>query len=218
LRKQVLELLRNAIISMEFKPGERLVERDLCDRFGVSRTVIREVLRHLEAEGLVAIVPNRGPVIAVPTPDEARSLYEVRAELEPAAARMCAERANAAQKRKLASALTRFEATVAKHDLADQLAAKDAFYEELFAGAGNPIIAAMLRTIQARVQMLRGLSLSAPGRAKDSIAELRRIVNAIGAGDGRAAQIAASEHVRNAGTTALSRLGASDSSVQARGL
>src|SRR5687768_16541072 len=87
LRRQVIGLLRNAILTFEYEPGQRLVERDLCERFDVSRTVIREALRHLEAEGLIQIVPNRGPVVSAATPAEARDLYEVREALEPMAAR-----------------------------------------------------------------------------------------------------------------------------------
>ena len=63
LRRQVLKLLRDAILAFEYEQGDRLVERELCERFGVSRMVIREVIRELEAEGLVEAVPNRGPAV-----------------------------------------------------------------------------------------------------------------------------------------------------------
>ena len=62
LRMQVIGLLRESILTFQYVPGQRLVERELCDRYGVSRTVIREALRHLEADGLVELAPNRGPV------------------------------------------------------------------------------------------------------------------------------------------------------------
>jgi GntR family transcriptional regulator, trigonelline degradation regulator len=64
LRSQVVDLLRRAIVSAEFAPGERLTERVLCERFAVSRTVLREALPKLEPERLVAIVPQHGPVVA----------------------------------------------------------------------------------------------------------------------------------------------------------
>lgn len=82
LREQVLELLRADILAAEFAPGQRLVESRLCERFEVSRTVIREVLRQLESEGLVALVPHRGPVVAELTRADAKALYEVRGALE----------------------------------------------------------------------------------------------------------------------------------------
>jgi GntR family transcriptional regulator, trigonelline degradation regulator len=206
LRKQVIELLRNAIISFEYDPGERLVERDLCERFDVSRTVIREALRHLEAEGLVELVANRGPIVSSPTLAEGKALYEVREALEALAARLCAERATPAQKKKVDRALLLVAAAYEKDDLSRQLQAKDEFYARLCEGAQNPAIASMLRSIKARVQMLRGLSLRAPGRLSESLIELREVVAAINKGDGKLAGELASRHVRNAASTALSVL------------
>src|SRR5690349_13762377 len=87
LRLQVEEKLRNAIAAGRFKPGERLVERDLCARLDVSRALIREALRQLEAEGLIVAVPHRGPVVASITVEEARQIYAVRALLEGFAGR-----------------------------------------------------------------------------------------------------------------------------------
>ena len=72
LRQQVLEALRNAILDFQFKPGDRLVERELCEMTGVSRTSVREALRHLESEGLVENVPNKGPTVATLTVEDAR--------------------------------------------------------------------------------------------------------------------------------------------------
>ena len=75
LRELTLDQMRNAIIDGHFKPGQRLVERDLCTQPGVSRTIVREVRRQLESEGLVATVGTRGPVVAVTTPEQALQIY-----------------------------------------------------------------------------------------------------------------------------------------------
>ena len=82
LRAQVEEVLRRAIAEGDLASGDRLVERTLCERFGVSRPLLREALRQLEAEHLVEAVPNRGIVVARPTIEDALQLYQVRAELE----------------------------------------------------------------------------------------------------------------------------------------
>ena len=92
LRELALEKVRDAIVDGYFKPGERLVERDLCAQLGVSRTIVREVLRHLESEGLVASLPNKGPIVARLDLEEAKQIYEIRGALEGMAARLCAER------------------------------------------------------------------------------------------------------------------------------
>lgn len=203
LRKQVVELLREAILSQAYKPGERLLERDLCERCGVSRTVIREALRHLEAEGLVDIVANHGPVVATITRDDAEALYEVREAVEALAAELSARRATAGQKTALAKTLKRVASSYRRGDLREELAAKDEFYDALFAASGNPIVATVLRPLHARTQLLRGFSLQVPGRADDSLDELRAIVKAIEAGDAEGARAIAAAHVRNARTTAL---------------
>jgi len=94
LRELTTRTLRDAILSMHFKPRQRLVERELCEETGVSRTCVREALRSLEAEGLVERIPNRGIFVASVSVDEARQIYEVRAALEPAFARLFVERAS----------------------------------------------------------------------------------------------------------------------------
>ena len=205
LRKQVIELLREAILSSTYKPGERLVERDLCERCGVSRTVIREALRHLEAEGLVEIVANRGPVVASITLEDAKALYEVRAALEGLAAGLAAERSTLAQRVSLGRTLKRVASAYRRGSLRDELAAKDAFYEALFEASGNPVVASVLRPLHARTQMLRGLSLRAPGRTDESFVELEAIVSAIETGDAELARRIAADHVHKAAEAAIAR-------------
>ncbi|AEA28548.1 transcriptional regulator, GntR family [Pseudonocardia dioxanivorans CB1190] len=203
LRMQVVEQLREMIVSGDYGPGDRLVEAPLCEHFGVSRTVVREAIRQLESEGLVTIIANRGPVVAELTVTDAQALYEVRASLEGLAGRLFAERAGPEQRAELRSAVEGVAAAFEQTNLRVRLAAKDRFYEALIDGAGNEIVRQTLRGIHARVQLLRGLSLQAPGRAQDSLEELRRIVEAATSGDGEAARLACEDHVRQAGRFAV---------------
>jgi DNA-binding transcriptional regulator YhcF (GntR family) len=92
LRERVLDVLRQAILDGRYRPGQRLVERELIELTGVSRSTIREALRELEAEGLVETVPQKGAIVVIPTATEARELIEVRAALEELAVR-CSGRA-----------------------------------------------------------------------------------------------------------------------------
>jgi len=82
LKKHVIDGMRAAIVEGVFAPGQKLVERELCATFDVSRSLIREALQKLEAEALITIVPHRGPMVALITPSEARSIYAVREALE----------------------------------------------------------------------------------------------------------------------------------------
>lgn len=208
LRQQVVELLRKAIVAFEFDPGERLVERTLCERFDVSRTVVREALRQLESEGLVSMVPNRGPVVAKPSESEARSLFEVRAVLEALAGQSFARRATTAQRAALAQRLADVEKAFTNGELTTVLPAKDAFYEALLDGAANEVIRMTLLGVHARVSLLRGLSLQAQGRAPETLQELQAIVRAAVAGDEAAAWAACKHHVEAAAAVAFAQLAA----------
>src|SRR5471030_148909 len=94
LRHQVENVLRQAIMSGRFAPGARLIERELCETLGVSRTSVREALRRLEAEKLVRIVPHKGPTVAVISKQEAAELYAIRGLLEGYAAAEFTRHAN----------------------------------------------------------------------------------------------------------------------------
>ena len=115
LRAMALERLQQAIISGVFKPGQRLVERTLCEQLGVSRSVIREVIRHLDAEGLVT-TEGQGPMVARLTSDDARQIYEIRAALEAAAVEACARVADDAVKATLQTAVEAIERHAAESD------------------------------------------------------------------------------------------------------
>src|SRR6187551_3565992 len=135
VRTQVAEILRQAIRDMRFQPGQRLIERELVELTGVSRTSIREALRELAAEGLVTAIPNKGTIVTSVSAEEARQLYQVRSALEALAGRLFVEHATPAHRRALSRALDKVDKLAAR----DQpiLAAKDAFYEVLFEGGGN---------------------------------------------------------------------------------
>ncbi|WP_284989527.1 GntR family transcriptional regulator [Arthrobacter sp. efr-133-TYG-120] len=207
LRTEVVNALRRAIVAQEFGPGERLVETVLCEKYAVSRTVVREALRQLESEGLVSMVPNRGPEVATLSIHDAESLYEVRRALESLAGSLFAERASDAQCTELVARLGEVKAAVASGDPHKRLAAKDRYYDVLFDGTGNAEIARMLRSVHARTQMLRTLSLAVPGREGRTIAELTRITAAAAVNrDPDEARVACEEHVRNAAEAALGEM------------
>src|ERR1700758_2378487 len=132
LRRRVPDELRQSIIAGRLNPGERLVERELIAMMGVSRTVIREALRQLESEGLVAIIPNKGPVVRTLTVEEARDLYAIRAVLEGFAARLFVEQADDGQIAQLEQALSVVEKAYESGDADKMLDTKNSFYQALF--------------------------------------------------------------------------------------
>ena len=209
LREQVLDVLRRAIVEQRLPPGHRLIERELVEQTGVSRTTVREALRELAAAGLVTTIPQRGAVVAVPSPEEAADLYEVRAALEALAARRFVEHASAEDVAELRAALAELaHVTRERADIRELLQAKDRFYDVLMRGCGNGAVHEILDGLKARVGLLRTSSLSQPGRARRSVAEIRAIVEAVEAGDAEAAARACAVHVQQAAEAGLRGLGA----------
>ena len=200
LRGSVTESIRQMIGAGHFKPGERMPERELCELIGVSRTLVREALRQLETEGLIEVIPHRGPIVADITRDQAAGVYQVRAALEGLAARQFAQNATPAHHARLAEALGVVRA--AQPGL-DRLEAKNAFYRALVDGTGNEALGTVIYLINTRTMLLRGRSIQHPGRWSESLAELGALVAALKAGDGDAAADLAQQHVRNAAAAAL---------------
>lgn len=204
LRGQVVDKIRSAIREGHFTPGQRLVERELCELLDVSRTSIREALRHLEVEGLINVVPHKGPTVAVMQKQEAQQLYELRALLEGYAGEQFALTGSADLKTKLGSALSEFERISETGTSGELLDAKAGFYNLLIEGCGNVFVGQTLESLYNRIALLRMTSMSQPGRLAHSLAELREIVAAIQAGDGLSAGNACRRHIQNAAKAALS--------------
>lgn len=211
LRQQVLDELRRAIIEGELSPGARLIERDLCARLGVSRTVIREVLRQLESEGLVGMIPNRGPVVRALSLDEARELYAIRAVLEGLAARIFVTQASGEQTQRLLATVAEVEAAYADGDARKVIAAKQRFYAVLFEAARGEVLAAMTASLHARIARWRALGLTHPERSPDrsaqSVAALKGLAQAIVARDAERAERLARAEADNAAAEVFRLLG-----------
>jgi DNA-binding GntR family transcriptional regulator len=206
LRQGVTQSIRNSIAVGRFKPGDRLTERDLCEMTGVSRTLVREAFRQLESEGLITVVPHRGPVVARLTPEQAEGIYQVRRELEGLAAELFAKHASEDDQRALRKALADLAVAIHSSDPVVRLSAKNEFYASLIRGAGNEALGQALNMLNSRIMLLRSTSLQATGRAAASIEELQILVEALIARDARAAREAAVRHVANAASTALAIL------------
>ena len=203
LRELALEKMRDAILGRHFQPGDRLVERALCEQLGVSRTVVREVLRHLETEGLVETLPHQGPIVARLEPEQAAQIYELRAALEALAARACALRASAEDLDRLAAAIARIERGFEAGELRAVLDATTDFYRTMFLSAGKTVAWTIVQSLNARINHLRMATLGSAGREATGPVEMRRIVDAIRARDAEAAEAACLDHVNQAAHIAL---------------
>lgn len=206
LREIVLDKLRGAILNFQLLPGDRLVERDLCDRLGVSRTSVREALRHLESEGLVEFADAKGPRVAIITLADACDIYELRCVLEGMIVQLFTLNAKAKDIRALERALGENRKALEEGDLQQVLDSVQGFYDVLLEGSGNRIAATQLRQLQARISYLRATSVSQANRRGASNQEMEKMVAAIKSGDPAAAHQASVDHVRAAAKVALDYL------------
>ena len=184
-----------------FKPGQRLVERTLCEQLGVSRSVIREVIRHLDAEGLVT-TEGQGPVVARLAWDDARQIYEIRAALESAAVEACATVADDATKATLREAVETIERCAQAGDWMAVLAATETFYGTIFATGGHAIAGEIVRRLNGRIAQLRVLTLCSDNRQVTGPRRIRDIYEAIAENRAAAAGEACRTHIGEACTIA----------------
>ena len=206
LRGLVEDKLREAIAAGVFAPGQRLIERELCEMLGVGRTSVREALRQLEAESLIESLPHKGPVVARISVEEARQLYSLRTLLEAHAGRRCAQTADEDFLQRLDAAVETFvKASECKERVA-MIEAKTAFYDLLMEGCGNKYITRTLTGLHNQISALRLTSMSRPDRLPQSIAEIRAIAAAIRSGDPARAADACRRHIENASEVALAEM------------
>jgi DNA-binding GntR family transcriptional regulator len=208
LREQAFERLRDAIITGHFVPGDRLVERELCEAMGISRTSIREVLRRLEAERLIEVEPRRGPTVARVSRKQAAEIYEIRAQLEATLVRRFTERASDDDVAKLRLIYEEVVAAAKTDDVAALVTLMTRFNAHMINVVGHELIGDILQQLTARISFLRVKSMSKPGRVQKSLGEIGKIIKAVERRDGNAAARHAMTYVENACAAALERLDA----------
>ncbi|ENN84925.1 putative GntR-family regulatory protein [Rhizobium freirei PRF 81] len=202
LREIALDRMRRAIINGLFEPGARLVERTLCEQLGVSRSVIREVLRHLEAEGLVEMLAKQGPIVARLEWDDARQIYEIRASLESTAVADCARTAADGVKSRLRQALDELDRTSRQQSPQGILDATTEFYRIIFESGGHNIAWDIVSRLNSRISRLRVMTLSTMNRTTTGPAQIRKIFAAIERNEPEIAAEACRTHVQAAAAIA----------------
>jgi DNA-binding GntR family transcriptional regulator len=189
-------LLLDAIDRGDYAPGARLVEAELAERFGVSRTPVREALNRLETQGVVARDARRGVVVASLDYDQLGELYAVREVMEALAARMAARHASPAEIALLVEMVAADRARA--EDTAALSRANKAFHRQLHRASHNRYLIQMLDAMRRSLALLSSTTLAVPGRGAQSVEEHGEIVAAIAARDEEAADAATRRHIVNA--------------------
>ena len=203
VREPLVASLRAAIQEGELRPGDRLIEREVCEATGASRTAVREALRLLQGEGLVTLLPQRGCVVTTFTPQEAGWIYGMRALLEGEAARMFAHSASAEEAAALEGAYRALDLAYEHEDFGRIMDASSEFDRALFAGCGNPLLGETSQQLGARTAYLRRLTVRFPGRTAQARAEYRAVRAAIADRDPERAQQAMRSHVEQSMAIAM---------------
>jgi len=198
LRELVLEAIREAIITGTLKPGERLMELQLAEELGVSRTPVREAIRKLELEGFIVMVPRKGAYVADLTFKDIADVFEIRAALEGLAAGLAAERITDDELENMERLLVEKAEAIAEKDIEKLVAADTKFHDALYRASRNQRLSNIISNLREQIQRFRTTSLSYPGRSRRSLEEHRSIVEAIQSRDVQSARQAAQEHIENA--------------------
>lgn len=192
---EMVRALADAIVMGSLRPGEKLDEGSLAERFEVSRTPVREALGRLGVMGLVERPPNRRASVAVMSPERLSSMFEGMAELEAICARLSAERMSPAERRALEDAHRESMRLVQAAAEADYEAFNTEFHTQLYRGAHSPHIFELTAQTRSRLAPFRRAQFRLAGRLAKSWSEHAAIVTAIRRGDAAAASLAAKAHV-----------------------
>ena len=199
-QKDAYGLILESIDGGIYHPGDRLVESELADRFGVSRTPVREALQRLETQGMLTR-DGRSLIVASLDHTQLAELYVVRGELEGLAARLAARHAAPEEVRVLRDMLDADQALV--NDPAALSRANRRFHKQIHLASHNRFLVRQLDLVHRSMALLASTSLAAEGRGRGALEEHAAIVAAIEAGDGDAADRALRDHISHAFVTRL---------------
>ena len=203
LRNKILAALRSAIETGALAPGTRLVEKDLCAQLDVSRTVLRESLRELEAAGILEHNSGRSLTVAAISPEEAENVYRIRAVLEALIVQQFIEKASDAELRQLQADAETLKSAYRSGELRAMLTAKRDFYDRICTGAGNAVAFDIINRLVLRTSSLRARSMLRRARQAQSVVEITALVEAITRRDVAEARAAAMTHVANSAKSSL---------------
>lgn len=185
----------DSVMGQRLKPGTKLPEAPLCELFGVSRSVVRKVLQKLAHDHIVQLRPNRGAIVAVPTREETRQIFEARRALEAAIVRLVAERATARDLKVLREQLRAEHEAMHRFDQPAWARLASAYHLRLAELSGNHILQRYLQEIVSRCSLIVAVH-QPPGNASCEHDEHERIVDCIARGDAEGAVQLMDQHLR----------------------
>ena len=206
VREVVCETLRDAIRKGVLKPGERLMEIQLADELGVSRTPVREAIRKLELEGYVIMMPRRGTYVANLSIRDVNEVFEIRTSLDSLASGLAAERITDEELEHLQRLLVAIGGYIEQGDMDKIVETDTEFHDLLYTASRNTRLTGIIFNLREQLTRFRTASMSYPGRLRATLEEHRRIVEAIAQGDVKEAQAASEYHMEKSEQTLLASM------------
>lgn len=197
LRDMVFDVLMNAIMSGQLSPGERLLEVQLAEEMGVSRTPVREAIRRLELEGFVVMLPRKGAYVAGLSIGDVEDVYEIRTALETLAVRLAAQRMEDEDYRMLDDLVEKMQATWQEGDVDAWVKLDAAFHELLYKFSRNERLVQLMSNVMEQISRYRILSLANVEVRHNSLEEHQEVVAALRTRDSEEAAAAAARHIEN---------------------
>ena len=197
LRDMVFDVLMSAIMQGQLSPGERLLEVQLADEMGVSRTPVREAIRRLELEGFVVIVPRKGAYVAGLSINDVEEVYEIRTVLETLAVRLAAQRMQPADYAQLDELAEKMCATWQEGNVDNWVSLDASFHELLYKFSRNERLVSMMSNIMEQLSRYRIISLANVEVRHNSLSEHQDLIEALKRHDSEAAAAAVEKHIEN---------------------
>lgn len=188
LREKILETIREAILKGTLKPGEKVAEPELAERFGISRTPIREAFRQLESEGYLTVIPRKGAVVTALSEQDVQEFYAIKSILEGYAAELAASRLSEKEIEKLETINERLKTLAKEGDVKAFFRVHNEFHELFLKASGNSKLYELIQQLGLKFNRLRMASLSVPGRMEISVAEHDNLLKAFRKHDGSMAE------------------------------
>lgn len=216
VRETALEEVRHAIASGVLKPGSRLTEKSLCERFGVSRTLAREIVRKLETERLVDVIPHRGLRIAILTPQVVKEIYAIRTELEVLVVRAFIAAAKDPDIIALKDIHAELLLAASRSDMSEIVIQITRFLRHMIDVSGSRVSGELLDHLLARINMLRVFAMATEGQLETSVVQMDAIVRSIERRDAKTAEEGVRLYVQTACNAALLRFSSETNQLSPR--
>lgn len=183
LREKIVDYLKESIIKGHLKPGERISEPELAERFGVSRTPVREALRQLESEGFLTVLPRKGATVSPITDKDVQEFYAIKSLLEGYAARLACERMTEKDIRRMEELNEQMRVFAEKEDVKHFFNCDNRFHDVFLKACGNDKLYNLVHSLVQQFERFRITALSVPGRMKNSVRQHEEIIEAFRRGD-----------------------------------